>query len=470
MGVTKDVENREGRLSQPFIGQNDPKTQPHDGAIGMVLLSTAIAVSGSFVFGCCVGYSAPTQFGIMHDLNLSSSEYSMFGSILNIGAMIGAITSGRIADYFSRKGAMRMSSIICIVGWIAIGFAQGSMLLDSGRFLTGYGIGIISYVVPVYIAEITPKELRGALASANQFFIVLGILVVYVIGAFVRWRILALSGTVPCLFVVIGLCFIPESPRWLAMVGQKQEFEISLQILRGAEADVSEEEADIQDSLVRIRQLPKARLVDLIHRRNIKFVIVGVGLMVFQQFSGINGIIFYADNIFASAGVSPSVGSILYSGLQVLLTACLASLIDRAGRRPLLMVSACGLLLGNLIIGTAFYLKEHHLLFDLVPLFTISGVMLFIASFSIGMGAIPWVLMSELFPLHLKGIAGSLVTLVNWSSSWFISFTFNFLMSWSSYGTFFLYACVCVFSIIFIIKLVPETKGRTLEDIQASVN
>ncbi|XP_055960903.1 uncharacterized protein LOC126671339 [Mercurialis annua] len=472
MAIPEDVESRDGSLLEPFVGEKngiDKKyetSEKNGGTLGMVFLSTGIAVCGSFIFGCCVGYSAPTQFGIMDELSLSYSEYSVFGSILNIGAMIGAVTSGRIADFIGRKGALRMSSFICMAGWIAIYSCHGSLLLDFGRFLTGYGIGVISYVVPVFIAEITPKELRGALASANQFFIVVGILAIYSLGALVKWRILALIGTIPCFVVIVGLYFIPESPRWLAMVGCEGEFESSLQKLRGSNADISQEESDIIDSLALIRTLPKVTVLDLFHPRNIRFVIVGVGLMVFQQFGGINGIIFYADQIFASAGVSPSMGSILYSGLQVFVTACAASIVDKAGRRPLLIISACGLLLSNLLIGTSFLLKGQGLALELVPILAITGVMLYIAFFSIGMGAIPWVLMSELFPLHLKGIAGSLVTLVNWSGAWFISFTFNFLMSWSSSGTFFLYACICACNICFISKLVPETKGRTLEEIQ----
>ncbi|CAL8991562.1 unnamed protein product [Prunus brigantina] len=177
----KDVERGETssnqeELEQPFIMRRKVVAHEDDGSgkefqnesIGMVLLSTGVAVCGSFQFGICVGYSAPTQSAIRKDLNLSLAEYSMFGSILSIGAVLGAITSGKIADFLGRKGAMRVSSVICIVAWLAIYFSQGALSLDTGRFLTGYGIAAFSYVVPVFIAEIAPKNLRGGLATLNQ--------------------------------------------------------------------------------------------------------------------------------------------------------------------------------------------------------------------------------------------------------------------------------------------------------------
>ncbi|KAJ4840717.1 hypothetical protein Tsubulata_023669 [Turnera subulata] len=490
-----DVENSNGNISEPFIGKKE------NGSLGMVLICTAIAVCGSFVYGTGVGYSAPTQFGIMKELNLTYSEvistpdetnislevsvatgrdlsgggwdtllYSVFGSILNIGAMIGAVTSGRVADFLGRKGAMRTSAIICIAGWLSIYAAMESLLLDFGRFLTGYGCGILSYVVPVFIAEITPKDLRGALATANQLFIVIGLALAYVIGTWVNWRTLALIGALPCLIMLIGLSFIPESPRWLAMVGHHVDFDAALRALRGPTADISVEKTDILDSLALLQKLPKVTMLDLFHRRNIRLVIVGVGLMAFQQLSGINGIIFYAGHIFSSAGVPSRLASTIYPSIQILVTAVGAALIDKAGRRPLLLVSASGLLIANLLLGTSYLLGECQLALEFVPLMALTGVLLFVASFSIGMGAIPWVLMSELFPLNIKGRAGSLVTLVNWLGSWIVSFTFIFLREWSSFGTFYLYGLVCAMSIIFIFKLVPETKGRTLEDIHSSLS
>ncbi|BBG93243.1 Major facilitator superfamily protein [Prunus dulcis] len=319
----KDVERGETssnqeELEQPFIRRRKVVAHEDDGSgkefqnesIGMVLLSTGVAVCGSFQFG--VGYSAPTQSAIRKDLNLSLAEYSTFGSILSIGAVLGAITSGKIADFLGRKGAMRVSSVICIVAWLAIYFSQGALSLDTGRFLTGYGIAAFSYVVPVFIAEIAPKNLRGGLATLNQ-----------------------------------------------AKVGRDKEFEVALQTLRGNNADISDEMTEIQ-------------------------------------------------------------------------------------------VSAAGMFVGCMLAGTSFSLKGQGLLLDWVPIIAVSGVLI--------------------FPIDIKGVGGSLVVLVNWSGAWIVSYTYNFLMRWSSPGTYFLYSAVCLLTILFVAKIVPETKGKTLEEIQASLN
>ncbi|KAH9730079.1 Sugar transporter ERD6-like 7 [Citrus sinensis] len=403
----------------------------------MVYFSTLIAVCGSYAFGSCAGYSSPTQSAIREDIALSLAEYSVFGSILTFGAMIGAITSGPIADYIGRKGAMRVSSVFCVAGWLAIYFAEGVWPLDIGRLATGYGMGVFSYVVPVFIAEIAPKNLRGALTAANQLMICAGVSVAFIIGTVLTWRALALTGIIPCAILFLGLFFIPESPRWLAKTGKEKEFEAALQKLRGKDADITHEAAEIQS---RYKFLSPSSIMQLL------------GLMVFQQFGGINGICFYTSTIFESAGFSSSVGTIIYAILQVVVTGLNTIVIDRAGRKPLLLVSATGLVLGCLLVGVSFFLK------------------LYIAAFSAGMGAVPWVVMSEIFPINIKGVGGSLATLVNWFGAWLVSYTFNFLMTWSSYGTFILYAAINALGILFMIIVVPETKGRTLEQIQAAIN
>ncbi|KAL4014852.1 hypothetical protein IC575_027070 [Cucumis melo] len=442
-----------------------------ESSLWMVLICTLVAVCGSFEFGSCVGYSAPTQSVIREELHLSLPQYSMFGSILTIGAMVGAVTSGPIADFIGRKGAMRVSATFCITGWLAVYLSTGALSLDSGRVLTGYGIGVFSYVVPVFIAEIAPKNLRGGLTTLNQLMIVTGASISFLLGTVITWRNLALTGIIPCVFLIVGLWFVPESPRWLAKVGNERGFLVALQQLRGKDADISDEATEIREYNETLQSLPKAKLVDLFQSKYIRPVIIGVGLMVFQQFGGINGIGFYASETFALAGPSSrKTGTISYACLQIPITVVGAMLMDKSGRKPLIMVSASGTFLGCFLAGISFFLKGHGLLLKWIPILAILGVLTYIASFSIGMGAVPWVIMSEIFPIHVKGTAGSLVVLVNWLGAWAVSYTFNFLMSWSPSGTFFVYSGFSLLTIVFVAKLVPETKGKTLEEIQATIN
>ncbi|XP_057433200.1 sugar transporter ERD6-like 16 [Lotus japonicus] len=471
-----DVESGEANgvqhLQEPFISKEvESDKGVENGSIGMVLLSTFVAVCGSFSFGTCVGYSAPTQAAIRADLNLSLAQFSMFGSLVTIGAMLGAITSGRVTDLLGRKGAMKISTGFCIAGWLSVFFSKGSYSLDLGRFFTGYGIGVISYVVPVYIAEIAPKNLRGGLATTNQLMIVIGSSVSFLLGSLISWRELALAGLVPCICLLVGLCFIPESPRWLAKVGREKEFQVALRRLRGKDVDISHEATEILDSIETLQSLPKSKLLDLFHTRYVRSVVIGVGLMVCQQSVGINGIGFYTAETFVAAGVSSGkAGTIAYACIQVPFTILGAILMDKSGRRPLITVSSGGTFLGCFITGIAFFLKDQGLLLEWVPTLAIGGVLIYIAAYSIGLGSVPWVIMSEVFPIHIKGTAGSLVVLVTWLGAWVVSYTFNFLMSWSSPGTLFLYAGCSLLTILFVAKVVPETKGKTLEEIQACIS
>ncbi|KAG5567630.1 hypothetical protein RHGRI_002986 [Rhododendron griersonianum] len=363
--------------------QRDKSSKGHQ---WIVYLSTFVAVCGSYAFGACAGYSSPTESAIEEDLSLTLAQYSLFGSILTFGAMIGAITIGPIADFIGRKWAMRISSAFCVAGWLAIYFAEtpdksvfvllqkGALALDIGRLATGYGMGAFSYVVPVFIAEIAPKNLRGGLTTLNQVMICTGVSVSFIIGTVITWRALALSGIIPCAIVLLGLFLIPESPRWLAKVGKEKEFESALQKLRGKDFDISQEAAEIQDYIDTLQRLPKAKVLDLFQRRYLRSVTIGVGLMVCQQLGGINGICFYVTSIFEAAGFPSNLGTIIYACIQV---------------------SASGLVLGCMLTAISFFLKVHELALEASPILAVTGILVYIGSFSIGMGAVPWVVMSE---------------------------------------------------------------------------
>ncbi|XP_056860727.1 sugar transporter ERD6-like 2 isoform X3 [Raphanus sativus] len=397
-----------------------------------VLLSTSVAVAGSFCYGCAMSYTSPAQSKIMEELGLSVADYSFFTSLMTLGGMITAAISGKIAALTGRRQTMWISDVCCIFGWLAVAFAHDTMLLTIGRLFLGFGVGLISYVVPVYIAEITPKTFRGGFSFTNQLLQCLGISLMFFTGNFFHWRTLALLSAIPCAMQLIGLFFIPESPRWLAMYGRDQELEVTLTRLRGENFDILEEAAEIRKTVEISRRESQSGIKDLFHMRNAQpLIIIGLGLMLVQQFSGSAAISAYAASIFDKAGFPINIGTTILAAVLVPQSIVVILTVDRWGRRPLLLLSSIGVCICSFLIGLSYYL--------------------------------------QIFPVNVKVTAGSLVTVSSWFFSWVIIYSFNFTMQWSASGTYFIFSGVSLVTIIFIWILVPETKGRTLEEIQASL-
>ncbi|XP_034707894.1 sugar transporter ESL1-like isoform X6 [Vitis riparia] len=433
----------------------------------VVIISTAVAVCGSFNSGCAAtswrrwskwcknilqlledqavkdkakkilsfsaGYSSPAESGIMEDLGLSVAEYSVFGSLWTVGGIMGALISGRTADLIGRRGTMWFADIFCIMGWLFVAFAKDFWWLDFGRLATGFGVGLISYVAAVYISEIAPKNIRGGFTSASSWMMCCGFSLIYFIGTVVSWRTSAIIGAVPCALQAICLFFVPESPRWLAKVGREKELEAALLRLRGERADIALEAADIMEYTKTFQQFPKATILDLFQRRYAHSLIVGVGLMVLTQFSGITAISSFMSSILESADFSTTFGSRAIAILQIPVTA------------------------------------DMNQLKEVTPIVVLIGLLIYLATYSLGMAGIPWLIMAEIYPINIKGAAGSVVTLSNWFFSWVVTYTFNYMFDWSSAGTFFFYSIIWGSTVLFTAKLVPETKGRKLEEIQASM-
>ncbi|WCJ43222.1 Major facilitator superfamily protein [Euphorbia peplus] len=459
---------RQVSLTTSLLDDGTGKSVSDGSATGILLFSSSIAVCGSYVFGATLGYSSPSETGIVDDLSLSVDQYSVFGSILAIGAMLGAVISGKISDFYGRRKAMGISEIICIVGWLTIAFAQSAWLLDLGRFFTGCGVGLLSFVIPVYIAEITPKNLRGGFSALHQFVLSVGTAVTYFIGAVVSWRNLAFIGIIPCVAQLLGLFIIPESPRWLAKIGLQNESEAALRRLRGENANISEEATEINEYIKNIAVLGEGRILDLFQWKYARSLTVGIGLMLLQQFAGTNAINFYASTIFDDAGFSANIGAVVMAVIKIPMTILGVFLMDKTGRKPLLLVSVLGASLGCFLVALSFSLQDIQQWKDyFTPLFVFIGITVYNASSGLGLAGIPWIIMSEIFPINMKGSAGSLVSFINWFSSFIVAYIFNFFMDWNSAGTFFIFFGICCGGIVFIAKLVPETNGKTLEDIQA---
>ncbi|KAG2695433.1 hypothetical protein I3760_07G012800 [Carya illinoinensis] len=300
-----------------------------------------------------------------------------------------------------------------------IGRRLGAWLLDLGRLSLGIGFGLTCYVGPVYLAEIIPKDIRGLLMSISQSMTGYGASLTFVIGSFVTWRSLAIIGCIPSLLLLLALFFIPESPRWLDYIENQ-----------------------------RLQHNSDDNVLNLFRRKYLHIVIVGVGLMVVQASGGLYGFMFYMSEIFDSAGISSTLGFILVAVLQA---------------------SATGQCLGCLLTGLSYFLQELDWWKEASPILALIGVLVYMGSYAFGMGGIPWIVVSEIFPINVKGSAGTLCNLVSSFCSWVVSYTFNYSFSWSPAGTFFIYAGICGFGVVFIAKLVPETKGRTLEEIHASL-
>eukprot|EP01018_Ginkgo_biloba_P032859 Gb_40254 [translate_table: standard] len=403
-------------------GSKSADVQTSQASAATAIFCTLIVALGPVQFGFCNGFSSPTQTGIIRDLGLTVSQDSSF--------------------------------------------------LYLGRLFTGFGVGVISFTVPVYISEIAPKHLRGGLGAVNQLSVTIGIMLAYLFGLFLSWRPLAVAGVIPCALLVLGLFFIPESPRWLAKIGN-EDFEASLQALRGFNVDISLETVEIKSVVEANDQQSSIKLSELCERRYALPLTIGIGLLLLQQLSGINGIMFYSSSIFKSAGISSGDAASLGLGaIQVVMTAVAVWLMDRAGRRLLLMISSGGMAVCLFLVGLSFYLKTHlagaaH--FEtFLSVLALTSLLIYIVSFSLGIGAIPWIIMSEILPVNVKGLAGSVATLANWSTSWAVTMTINLLLEWSSAGTFMLYALLCALTLVFVALCVPETKGRTLEEIQSS--
>ena len=426
------------------------------------LIVTLIAAINTAVAGFVLGFTSPTvpQMG---DILVDKDQVSWFGSLAMIGAAFGGLCASFPSNKFGRKMAMLLCSLPYSAGWMTIINADNHVMLYIGRLLTGVGFGMAVPSASIYISETAQKQVRGMFSSLNVVVAFLGILLAYCLGLALSWRWLAVAGQALTTFSVLMLVWVPESPRYLLMKGDREAAKASLMWLRPASNKVDKELAEIQDS---VSQHQSVRCSDAKVPHVYKPTIILVGLMIFQETSGITAVSFYAETIYRNAGFDKSSQILSVVTVSTRLFCCISAmlLVDHIGRRVLLFLSGVGLVVGWSGMGTHFYLMEHHIFQS--QWLSVASLLLVVSSQSIGWGMIPWVYQGELFEARLRAFSGVLASFVSSLFAFVIGQTFLQLQdAISTYGAFWLYAGVSLLAIIFVVFFVPETKGKSLEEI-----
>ncbi|MBA2709717.1 MAG: sugar porter family MFS transporter [Tatlockia sp.] len=438
----------------------------------IVILIAIISGFGGFLFGFDSSVVANIQDQITGQLSLSTWEWSKVVSFSLLGAILGIPLSGLIADKISRRALLRLVALGFIVGTGLCAAANNLNALLYGRFLIGVCIGIASYIAPLFIAEIAPPPKRGALILINGLAITFGQAVAYLIGYFFHdysidsWRMLVAMGIIPALVLFIGMFFVPQTPIWvMKRFGEEKTLGI-LQRIRAPDADIHSELHEIRanmnhHSFVDRRQIFKPIFLSVL--------MVGIGLGVFQQFSGINAILYYGPIIFETAGFFPVKNAILATFwigfLNFIFTALTLYYVDKLGRRVLLLG---GTLLASLsLLAVSLLFKWHPNIQSIGILISLS---FFVIGYCISVGSLFWVLISEIFPLQVRGLAMSIATVIQWGANFVVSI--SFLQIYQNYGevfTFLLFALICFMAFIFSYYFVPETTGIPLEKIESNL-
>ncbi|CAG7718425.1 unnamed protein product [Allacma fusca] len=393
------------------------------------------------------------------------------GSLVALGALISGPVTGFCVERFGRKTTMLLLSAPFVLGWLLITYAESVAMIYAGRLVTGFCGGAFSLAAPVYIGETSEDSVRGTLGAGFQLMVTVGILFVYVVGDAVSWEWLSLiSGFGPLVFLVL-MIFPPESPRWLISVGKHTEASESLRWLRGASSsqDVEEELAVIQKSVNESKQ-QSATFKDLLAPAILKPTLIALALMLFQQLSGVNAVIFYTTEIFLDAGsdLEPALCTIIVGIVQVVATVLSSILMDRAGRKLLLLVSDAAMCLFLVLLGVFFYFKDNDTeTAEKIGWLPLVSLIFFIVFFSLGYGPIPWLMMGELLPPHVKGLASAIATSFNWILAFIVTMFFKDLKNGiGAAWCYWLFAIVCAAGTVFVFIFVPETKGKSLDEIQ----
>ncbi|MBW8484472.1 sugar porter family MFS transporter [Actinomadura parmotrematis] len=436
-----------------------------------VLKISMLAALGGLLFGYDTGVISGALLYIKQDLGAGSLAQSWIVAGLLLGAVAGALIGGRLADRISRRWTLLIAGIVYVAAALGAALAQTTGQLIAARVVLGLAVGAASAVVPLYISEHTPPRIRGGTVSYNQLMVTIGILVAYLVNFALRdtgdgWRWMLGIGAAPGVVLVIAMAFVPYSPRWLMMRGRRDEARAVLARSRGG--DEADAELDEIDSV--LSQERRHGLRELFGPRLRPMLIVGIGLAVIQQIVGVNTVIYFSPTILTYTGLdaSDAIAQALTVGVtNVVFTIVAVLLLDRVGRRTLLIVGTAGLTVALALLALFFGLGWK----DGAPWVALVALVLFIASFAIGLGPVFWLMISEIFPLAVRGQAIAVCSVFNWVANFFVSYYFLQLIdAIGRPATFWLYAGLAVVGIVFFVARVPETRDRTLEQIERELS
>ncbi|EKE01224.1 MAG: hypothetical protein ACD_21C00189G0006 [uncultured bacterium] len=430
-----------------------------------------VAAFSGLLFGFNTGVTSGAVLFITEEFHLTAFNTSLVTSSILFGAFISAIISGRLADRYGRRNLMIFNAILFVFGALSSALASTIHGLAASRMIVGFAVGISSYVAPLYISELAPFRKRGVMVGFNQLFIVIGILLSYAIDYIFfsggHWRLMFGMGVIPALMLLGGLLFVPESPRWLIANDRDHEAREVLQLIH-VNANVELELLEIKGSLDEQRRDWRM----LLNPWLLPAVIVGFGIAALQQLVGINIFVYYGPIILVYGGGNPANVAMLATfgigAILVIFTIVALPLIDRWGRRPLLLLGSVGMTLSMLTFcGIFLWLPENSAISSWLILI---GSIVYIASFAISFGPIGWLMISEIFPLRVRGLAMSLATATIWGFNMLVILTFiPMIKLLHSSVVFGIYSVFCFLGLIFVYFLVPETKKITLERIEANL-
>ncbi|KAJ8379803.1 hypothetical protein SKAU_G00005810 [Synaphobranchus kaupii] len=446
-----------------------------------LFLAVFSAVLGNFNFGFSLVYPSPVipQLMVIDNpyLRMNTDQVAWFGSIFTLGAAAGGLGTMLLNDKVGRKLSIMLSAVPSTVGYLLMGGAQMVWMLHLGRFLTGIAGGMTAASIPVYVSEISHPAVRGILGSCPQITAVCGSLALYALGLVLSWQWLAVAGQVPVLIMLVLLCFMPKSPRYLIAMGNDADAHKALGWFRGPSANITAEFQRIQRSIASQRKISWKELGTPFYYKPI--LISGV-MRFLQQMTGITPILVYLEPIFHLSRVSlePKYDAALVGLVRLLSIVIAASLMDKAGRKALLFTSGFLMFLSTLSMSVYSHttpcpslnvttIPLQNAPFDPSSLIPLISTMVIIFGYAMGWGPITWLLMSEVLPLAARGVASGLCVAISWLTAFVLTKLFMHVVeAWGLFVPFLFFSVVCVINIIFTAVCVPETRGRSLEEIE----